>query len=75
MNLLRTLAANKHTSGAAVVWIVAAAFEMIGPIWFPAHAEQFKQTGEAIKTLAVGYGLLAAGDAGAKPTDQNTPKP
>ena len=57
------LMANKHTSGAAVVYIGCFAFAKIGTIWFPEHSQQFKQTLDAVKDIAVTYGFIMAGDA------------
>lgn len=56
---------NKHTSYAALAYIIGTALVYFGSIWMPGHADQWKATGEAIEKLAVTYGLLLSG----------TPKP
>lgn len=62
MNLLSTLLANKHTSIAAIIYVVCKFGAQIGAIWMPSHAEQFKQSTDVLEAAAVAYGLLAAGD-------------
>ncbi len=69
--LLSRVTANKHTSAAGIVWLAASALDHMGPIWFPSHTDQFKQTAQQIKELAVGYGLIMSGDA--KPKDATNP--
>lgn len=64
MNRLRILLANKHTTGAAVLFGLCA----FGQIWFPEYAEKFKRTGQ----FALTYGLLLAGDS--KPTVTTEPE-
>jgi hypothetical protein len=56
---------NKHTSGAAAVYFATLTVSKLGAIWFPQHTAQFEQTAEVVKGLAVTYGLIMAGDAGA----------
>lgn len=64
---IKTLLANKHTSGAALVYVGSIVAMEIGAVWFPNHAEQFKSTGKIIESAALTYGLLAAGDANPTP--------
>lgn len=64
--MLQRLLANKHTSGAALVYIVANGVAKLGAIWFPAYKEQFDATTTLFENLAVAYGLIMAGDS--KPT-------
>lgn len=59
----QTLLNNKHTSIAAVVYIVSQVVSELGAVWFPAHKEQFSATSKIIESAAVGYGLIMAGDA------------
>lgn len=63
MNLLKLFLNNKHTSGAAVVYVIAYLVPKLGPIWFPGHAKQFEDTADIIQKAAVFYGLVSAGDA------------
>lgn len=63
--LLRNLLANKHTSGAALVYILAFTASEIAMVWWPNHAAQIKHTFDYIQKACVGYGLLMAGDAAA----------
>ena len=63
MNFLSRATNNPHTSIAALVFICAKGFAVIGSIWFPSHKDQFQQTAQAIEGIAGGYGLLMAGDA------------
>lgn len=67
---LKSLVANKHTSGAALAYVGAKLLSGLGAIWFPAHKEQFDQTASLIESLAVGYGFIMAGDA-KKDSNQN----
>ena len=72
----RTLAIavqNKHTSIAALVYLLGKFGAMIAGVWLPAHKEQFDATAGIIEAAAVAYGLFAAGD-GAKGLDPATVK-
>lgn len=75
--MFKNLIANKHTSGAAVAYIASALVSQLGAVWFPGHKEQFEATGKIIESAAVGYGLLAAGDASnqTKPEDSASKQP
>lgn len=64
MNRLQTLLANKHTSGAAVAYLVSSALEVLGPLWFPDFKHQFEVTAKWIEKAAFVYGLSAATDSG-----------
>lgn len=55
--------ASKHTSGAAIVYIVAKYGAMACKVWFPQHSEQFDKTADIIEGAAVAYGLYMAGDS------------
>lgn len=61
--MIKTLIQNKHTSIAALAWFAGKAVAGFGAIWFPHYKDQFQQTAELIESLAVGYGLIMAGDA------------
>lgn len=61
---------NKHTSGAALIYVAAKFGAELGAIWFPAHKDQFTATSNAIEACAVGWGLLMAGDAKDNPPDK-----
>jgi len=76
-NFLTKLLANKHTSGAALAYVVIEAAQQIGCTWFPEHSEQIYETARQISKGVVGYGLIMAGDAKAQlppPTISDTPK-
>ncbi|HZV33856.1 MAG TPA: hypothetical protein VFB72_04700 [Verrucomicrobiae bacterium] len=73
--LLTRLMANKHTTGAGVVFIACEALSKIGAIWFPAHSAQFAETLSEVQKLAVTYGLVMGADAGRKPDDSIPPAP
>lgn len=62
MNLSAILA-NKHTSGAAIAYVLAKIATEVGAVWFPDHKAQFDATTGIVESAAVGWGLLAAGDA------------
>jgi hypothetical protein len=76
MNRIQSLLANKHTSGAAIVYLAAKYGALIGAVWLPSYSSQLKQTAELVEGAAVAWGLLAAGDASQSvktpPTDQPT---
>lgn len=60
---------NKHTSGAAGIYVICLAAGQIATAWFPAYAAQIKTTAEAVQHAAVAYGLVMARDSGKPPTD------
>lgn len=60
---LKNLLSNKHTTGAGIAYIAASAMQVLGPVWFPGHANQFKVTAEWIHGAAAAYGFAMAGDA------------
>lgn len=68
--MIKRLLENKHTSGAAGVYIAAKLAAGLGAIWFPAHKEQFDQTANLIESAAIGYGLVMAGDSKPQPPPQ-----
>lgn len=75
MNLSAILA-NKHTSFAAAAYILAKGASEVGAVWFPEHKAQFDATTGIVESAAVGWGLLAAGDAkaiAAEPGGQRPP--
>lgn len=80
-NGLTRALANKHTTGAAGVFVVVSGIAKIGAVWFPTHADQFNQTADIIKDAALAYGLVMAGDSQPQngvdtpPAPDNTPKP
>lgn len=69
---LASLLSNPHTSGAAFIYIAAKAVAVLGAIWLPTYKAQFQDTAQAIESLAVAYGFIMAGDAGAD-KKTNTP--
>ena len=73
--LLQRLMANKHTSGAGLVYVICMAITKIGAIWFPEHSAQLSQTLDVVKEAAIGYGFLMAGDSGKQqpPTADDPP--
>lgn len=72
--LLTKLLQNKHTSSAALIYLLLAAMDALGPVWFPDSADKISATTTYFRQLAIGYGLLAAGDANApKPTPPPAP--
>lgn len=73
MNQLRVLMANKHTTFAAVFYLLAKIGAGLGGIWMPAHKAQFDETANLIEAAAVSWGLLMAGDASA--SVQTNPPP
>lgn len=63
MNKIQTLLSNKHTSTAGLVYMIAKAMAQLANVWFPGHEKQVHSTVEIIEALAIGYGLISAGDA------------
>lgn len=61
--MLKLLLNNKHTSAAAVVYVLAKLGAQLGAVWIPQHKDQFDTTANLVESAAVAYGLLAAGDA------------
>jgi hypothetical protein len=68
VSLTQRILNNKHTSIAACLYVGSVFAVRFGKIWFPNHDVQFDSTEELIKSAAVGYGLLMAGDS--KPQGQ-----
>lgn len=68
--MIKLLLDNKHTSLAAVIYVVAKMGAQLGAIWWPAHKAQFDATANVFESAAVAYGLLAAGDAATAPKNQ-----
>ena len=63
MNRLQSLLANRHTSGGALVALLASGVEYLGPVWFPAYTDQLQKTGAWISRAALIYAAAMAGDA------------
>jgi hypothetical protein len=63
MNRLRVILSNRHTSGGALVALLASGVEYLGPVWFPQHAVQLQKTGGWIARAALIYAATMAGDA------------
>ncbi len=71
MNRLKSLLANKHTSGAALLYALSTMASHSGGriaiIWFPSHASQIEDTVKAIakwlEDLSFVWGMLAATDS------------
>ena len=59
---LQNLLANKHTSGASIIFAVAWIVSEFGSIWFPEYGDQIEQTASKLRAGAIAYGLLMAGD-------------
>ena len=66
LNLIIQAWQNKHTSLAGIVYVIC----KLGAIWLPKYNAQFQAT----EAVAVGWGLLKAGDAKAA-TNVNTINP
>lgn len=64
----RRAVANKHTSGAAVVFAIGELINRLTAVWLPAYTVQMDSTVKAIQHFAIIYGLIMAGDAGATAT-------
>jgi len=60
---LKSILTNKHTSGAAVLYGLAAAVGHIADVWFPEHSSQTYKTVLIVKELAIGWMGFGAGDA------------
>lgn len=57
------LLANKHTTGAALAYVVIEGLQQVACIWWPEHADKIFETARQISKGVVGYGLIMAGDA------------
>lgn len=74
MTRLQTILANKHTTGAAFIYIASIFVAKLGSIWMPEYKAQFEQTSGVLESIAVLWGLVMAGDA--KPSNEPyTPEP
>jgi hypothetical protein len=69
--IISRLMANKHTSGAAVVYGICMLIANIATRWFPEHAGQIAGSMTDIKEFAVLYGFIMAGDSRSKPDDES----
>jgi hypothetical protein len=69
--MLKSLLNSPKTSTAGLVFFTVYAVAKLGNIWFPGHEVQFEKTREAIQSLAVFYGMIAAQD-GKKMPDVGT---
>lgn len=63
MSILTTIAANKHTSGAALAFAAIKIGGRIWAHWAPQHSEDIKFTTDCLESFAVLYLGAAAGDA------------
>lgn len=74
---IQKLAANRHTSGAALVYLAIELLQQIACTWFPAHSDQIYETARVLSKGVVGYGLIMAGDAKQPPAPPpaDPPKP
>ena len=70
MNRLQTILANKHTTGAGILYLVAKFGCRIAQAWAPHYHDQIATTADALEGAAVAWGLVMAGDA--KPTPPAT---
>lgn len=61
--MLKNLLANKHTSAAGAIYLIAKVICPILAVWFPVHKAQLDQSSNLVEGFAVTYGLLFAGDA------------
>lgn len=64
---------NPHTTTAGIVYAVSKVGCHIAAIWWPAHAQQFRETADVIEAGAVGWGLFMAGDAAIPPKPETKP--
>src|ERR1700744_5716569 len=71
--ILQRIMANKHTSGAGLVYIICVFASRLGTIWFPDHKVQFDQTVDLVKEMAVGYGFVMSSDSQKKDGDDSRP--
>lgn len=73
-NIAQSLWSNKHTSGSAVVFFACELVNGISRIWCPELTPKVQETTKLIQHLAIGYGLIMAGDAKPdKPSTENKP--
>lgn len=71
MNRLQTLLENKHTTGAAIAYLIATGIEEVGPVWAPSYHAALVATAKWLKGAAFVWGMIAAKDAGpATPVDK-----
>lgn len=61
--LVSKFLANRHTSGAAVAYLIIELGQQVLSLWLPAHADQIYETARLFSKGVVGYGLIMAGDA------------
>ncbi len=71
---IQKLLANKHTTGAALAYLIIELGEQILSLWFPEHADKIYETTRIISKGVVGYGLIMAGDAKPQPPTPEPPK-
>lgn len=64
---------NKHTSGAAVALVAVEIAGGVFKIWAPHYQPQIDETVRYVEKMAIGYGLIMAGDA--KPPGGDGQKP
>lgn len=69
------LVQNKHTSGAALVYVAAKYLCPILAAWFPSKKPALESTANYLEGLAVFYGFVMAGDAGQNVAGQVPVKP
>ncbi len=69
---LMRIASHRHTSGAALLYVIGMLMESIGPIWFPENKIQIEATAKQIREIATTYGFLFAGDGLAKQLRKKT---
>ena|SRR6266436_9862512 len=63
--ILGKLLSNPHTTGSGGAFVAIKAAQHIALMWTPPqHHDKIRGTAEALESLAVGYGLIMAGDAG-----------
>jgi len=63
--ILGRLLSNPHTTGSGGAFVAIKAAQHIALMWTPPqHHDKIRGTAEALESLAVGYGLIMAGDAG-----------
>jgi hypothetical protein len=63
---------NKHTSGAGIAFVAVNVLSKLGEVWFPAYAQQFKETSGILEYAAITYGLVMVGY---QPVEQTTEEP
>jgi len=63
--MIGKLLSNPHTTGSGGAFVAIKFAQHVALMWTPAiYHDKIRGTAEALESLAVGYGLIMAGDAG-----------